>query len=172
MSSEDNTNASSTNENEAKEVSLLKQNLKYLLNLLLGKSTPPFLIKWLCYFFLAWDTLLIIFWIIIAVGKSIMNLGAGYVKFVNFGYTFAFLHFISIIGVLLLWRKKLTGFYIFTASNTTMIIVTFFVSNSVSSLEIIAVFFTFISIGLFALNWNKFDYVIRKKEALKNQHNK
>jgi hypothetical protein len=171
MSTEENIQASSANENEAKEVSLLKQNLKYIVKLLLGKTTPPFLLKWLCYFFLAWDTLMIVFWMIIAIGKSIMNLGAGYVKFVNFGYTFAFLHFISIIGVLLLWRKKLTGFYIFTASNITMIIVTFFVSNSVSSLEIIAVFFTFISIGLFALNWNKFDYVIRKKEALKNQQN-
>lgn len=160
-----------SNENEAKEVSLLKQNVKFVLKLLLGKTTPPFLLKWLCYFFLFWDTLMMVYWLLIAIGKSILNLGATYTQFVNFGYTFSLLHLISIIGVLFLWRKKLTGFYIFSIANVAMLFLTFVVSKSISSLEIIAIFFTFISIGLFALNWNKFEYVIRKKEALKKLQN-
>ncbi len=153
----------SQNENEAKEVSLLKQNLKYLGGLLLGKSQPPFLLKWLCYYFLVWDILLMVFYMLVGIGKTLFNIGNSDPNFQNYGYAFSLFHLISFIGVLLLWRKKLIGFYIFSIINLGMILLTFIISPIMTSLSITAIFYTVISIGLFALNWNKFDYVVRKK---------
>jgi uncharacterized membrane protein len=158
----------SEQENIPKEISLLKQNALYIGKLILGKQQPSFLLKWTCYFFLAWDTLMIIFYLFIGIGKSLMKMSDKYQDMQNFGYVYSLLHVISLIGVILLWRKKLTGFYIFTVANLGMLAFIFVFKRTVliSSWEIIAIIFTFCAIGIFALNWNIFDYNIRKKERL------
>jgi uncharacterized membrane protein len=157
------------NENVAKEVSLLKQNAAYIGKLILGKEQPPLLLKWTCYFFLAWDALMIVFYLFIGIGKSLMKMSAKYQDMQNFGYMYALLHVVSLIGVVLLWRKKLTGFYIFTVANLGMLALIFVFKRSVliTSWEIIAILFTIFAIGLFALNWNIFDYNVRKKNSPK-----
>jgi uncharacterized membrane protein len=158
----------SENENVAKEVSLLKQNANYLIKLILGKQVPPVFLKWTCYFFMAWDTLMTVFYLFIGIGKSLMKMSDKYQDMQNFGYMYALLHLISLFGVILLYRKKLTGFYIFTVANITMLVLIFIFKPTVliTSWEIIAIIFTLIAIGLFALNWNIFDYNVRKKEAI------
>lgn len=161
--------------NEAREVSILKRNLRLLKRVLLGKQKPPMLLRVLSWIFLFWDLLMIIVFVFIALTGSIAGLfegdtGLGTDLTPKDFYVYALLHGISLVGVILLYRRKLTGFYIFAVANIGMA-VWFFVNGDATSGSNDAAIswwwvltFSLVSILLFAMNWNKFTANIRKKE--------
>lgn len=166
------------NPNEAREVSILKRNLKLLKRIVLGKQAPPFFLKILSWGFMGWSLLMIIGFVFIGVTGSIADLfdsnaTVGNKLTAKDFYTYALLHAISLLGVILMYRRKLAGFYIFAVANMGMVF-WFFIngdtSNSGASGSISwwwVLVFALVSILLFFLNWNKFTANIKKKEKLK-----
>ncbi|CAG5083612.1 hypothetical protein [Parvicella tangerina] len=160
-----------TNPNEAREVSILKRNLRLLKRIVLGKQKPPMFLKILCFFFIGWDLLMTIFFAFIPiVGSMFGDIFEGTSLSSQDFYVYVLLHLISLVGVILMYRRFLVGFYMFSASNLAMAI-WFFINgdamngedpSSISWWTILA--FALISILLFLLNWNKFRANIRKKE--------
>lgn len=160
--------------NEAREVSILKRNLRLLKRMVLGKQKPPVFLRILSWSFLAWDLLMIIVFAFIGLGVML-----GDDKILQDALTtkdlfiYVILHGVSLLGVILLYRKKLTGFYIFSVANISMAVWFFILGDAMNSTSDSAISwwwvltFSLVSILLFALNWNKFTANIKKKEALK-----
>lgn len=78
-------------------------------------------------------------------------------------YTYALLHFAALIGVVLMWRKKVMGLYVFSIV-TLLMPFWYFIITGVFEFNIYVFLFSVISIGLFAINWNIFTVNARKKE--------
>ncbi|MFT7155907.1 MAG: hypothetical protein ACI8Q1_000911, partial [Parvicella sp.] len=94
--------------NEIREVSILKRNLKLLKRLALGRKTPPLFLKIVCYIFLAWDILMILFFSLSGVFKSVLGLmqsetASGPEITSKYLFTYALLHGVSLLGVLFAW---------------------------------------------------------------------
>lgn len=163
--------------NEAREVSILKRNLRLLKRMVLGKQKPPMLLRVFSWSFLAWDLLMIIGFVFIALTGSIAGLfdgnkGLGALSPKDF-YVYALLHAISLLGVILMYRRKVFGFYIFSVANIGMAF-WFFSNGSATTTNGDAAIswwwvltFSLVAILLFALNWNKFTANIKKKEQKK-----
>lgn len=159
------------NPNEAREVSILMRNLRLLKRIVLGKQKPPMFLKILCFFFIGWDLLMTIFFAFIPlVGSMFGDDFKGTDLSSQDFYVYVLLHLISLVGVILMYRRYLTGFYTFAAANLAMGI-WFFVNGDAmngkdaSAISWWTVFaFSLVSILLFLLNWNKFRANIKKKE--------
>lgn len=161
------------NPNEAREVSVLKRNLRLLKRMVLGKQKPPKLLLVFCLFFLGWDLLMIIAFAFIGLGGSIMDVfdgsaGAKDDLTPRYFYTYAFLHIVSLVGGILMYRRRLTGFYIFAGVNLIMPFWASIITRT-WNFEIWWLVYSVIAIALFALNWNKFIANIKKKEKLANE---
>jgi hypothetical protein len=157
--------------NEIREVSILKRNLKLLKRLALGKKTPPLFLKIVCYIFLAWDILMILFFSLSGIFKSVLGLmqsetASGPEITSKYLFTYALLHGVSLLGVLFAWRKKITGFYIFAIANILMPFWYFFITKDFQ-FETKAFIFSLISIGLFAANWRVYTVNVNKRAAAK-----
>jgi hypothetical protein len=162
------TSEQKNNPNEAREVSILKRNLRLLKRVALGKQAPPMFLKVLCWIFLAWDLLMIIAYVFIGISGSILDVfdsSAGEVDELTpkYFFTYALLHAISLLGVILMYRRRLTGFYLFLAANLAMPFWVYIITRH-WKFELWIFLFSVVSIALFAINWNKFKANIKKKE--------
>ena len=156
------------NPNEAREVSILKRNLRLLKRLTLGKKKPPVLLLYRCLGFLFWDLLMIIGFLFIGFGGSVMDAFDSSSNSMDeltprYFYTYAVLHIVSLIGVILMYRRRLVGFYLFAGANILMPFWVYVITQN-WKFEPWVLIFSVISIALFGLNWNKFIANIKKKE--------
>ncbi len=161
------------NPNEAREVSILKRNLRLLRRIVLGKEKPPFFLRILSLLFIGWDLVMtIVFAFIPLVGTLFVDIFEGSELTAKDFYVYVVLHIISLVGVILMYRRRLFGFYLFAGSNIGMAI-WFFIngdamdgtdSGSISWWWVLT--FSLVSILLFMLNWNKFKANIKKKEKM------
>lgn len=157
-----------TNPNEAKEVSILKRNFRLLKRVVLGKKKPPMILKISCFIFLGWDLLMIIAFLFIGFGGSVLDAfdsSSGSIEELTprYFYTYSILHIISLVGVILMYRKRLTGFYLFAVANLVMPFWAAIITRE-WQFEAWMLIFSLVAIALFALNWNKFIANIKKKE--------
>jgi hypothetical protein len=159
------------NPNEIREISILKRNLRLLKRMALGKKTPPMFLKIVCYIFLAWDFLMILFFTLAGVFKSVLGLMqtetmSGPEITSKYLFTYALLHGVSLLGVLFAWRKKVIGFYIFAVANILMPFWYFFITKDFQ-FETKAFIFSLIAISLFAVNWRVYTANVKKRELAK-----
>lgn len=159
--------------NEAREVSILKRNLKLLKRVVLGKQAPPMFLKILCWTFIGWSLLMILGFVFIALSSSMLDAFEGTsiqadIFTTKYLFTYAILHGVSLLGVILMYRRRLTGWYIFTVANLLMPFWTYLINRKLI-FDWTVFIFSLIAIALFALNWNQFLANIRKKERMKEQ---
>ena len=142
--------------------SIAKKNLKRLKRVALGKEKPPMFLRLLCWIHLAWGLLMFVGFIF--VGLFINSSLAGTMKIPvellalggKFFVFYAVLHLIAILGVILMWRIKLIGFYLFAGATFIMPFLPIFFTG-VFVVDINTLLFSLLSIGLFALNWKLFN---------------
>lgn len=157
--------------NEAREVSILKRNLRLLKRIALGKKTPPMFLKVLSWIFLGWDLLIAVVFVFIGLSDSLLDVFDSSSTDVGeltpkYFYTYAILHMVSLLGVIFMYRRRLTGLYIFAVVNLIMPFWVFIVTRH-WEFEPWSLLFSIVSIALFAINWNKFKANIKKKEKKK-----
>lgn len=162
---EENTKIETEEDKEA--ISIAKRNLRMLKRIALGRNKPPFFLRILCWANLGWSFLMVIYNFFIGI---VMNISA--LKVQNFDseitrmggkyfFTYAVLHLIAMFGVLLIWRIKKSGFYIYTISTAIMPFLYLLMARQIK-IELTLLLFSALSIGLFALNWKQF---AKKEEA-------
>ncbi len=153
--------------NEAKEVSILKRNLRLLKRIVLGKTPPPMYLKVLCWIFMAWSLIMVIAFMFMSltfkIGNSFTdaqsNLDALTPKYF---FTYALVHSAALLGVILMYRKKITGFYIFGVATILMPFWEFAIKRTFD-FDLLIFSFSVISVGLFAIHF----YVLAPKQKLK-----
>ncbi len=109
---------------EPKEISMLIRNLRLIKHIFLGKKNPPLFLKVISIVAAVWSFLNIIvisgllFLLMVSPNVDVLNdLNAIDQKFY---ISYVGLHFIAIVGIMLIWRRNLMGFYIFTFVNLLM----------------------------------------------------
>lgn len=145
---------------ETKEISLLIRNLRLLKRLILGRKNPSLFLRVLSLFAIAWS-LVVIFAFLGVLVLLYISPEVGVLDDLNalsdrFYISYIGLHFIAILGVILMWRAKLMGFYLFTAVNLLLPFwMSFFLPVFSFNFYWLIPSFTFIL--LFGLNWRTFN---------------
>lgn len=162
-------------EKNTEPITILTKNLRLIKRLILGKKKPPIFIRFLCWFYLGWSLLMIMYF-----GSVGLLIGTSAIQDVVFEaigqkyfFVYACLHVLAFIGVVLMWRLKKIGFYIYSIPTFIMpflyLLMTWNWKDSLSEksnkVELIIFLFSMISIGLFAINWNSLN-LIKKKEDI------
>lgn len=127
--------------------------------IILGKHKPAPILRILCWFTIIWDTII-----------ALWMLGSGFVFLMKnesfssndllkdfnqeFCFTYAFIHGVSLLSAILMYRMKRLGFYIYSISNITMLVVLFIYVEKFRS-DYLIVTFTLLMIGLFATRLKK-----------------
>jgi preprotein translocase subunit SecG len=163
-----NTSENMIDPNESKEVSILKRNLRLLRRIILGKTPPPLYLKVICWIFLAWSLAMIIAFMFMSltfkIGNSFTdaqsNLDALTPKYF---FTYALVHCVALIGVILMYRKKITGFYIFGVATMLMPFWEFAIKRTFD-FNLYIFLFSLVSVGLFALHF--YVFAPKKKKEL------
>jgi len=143
------------NRNQAKEVTVLKRNLRLLKRMILGKKKPPFFLRMVCVVNFAWSGLMILYYGILgfAISLKAQYFIGGY--FDELGakmfLVLVFLHLIAIFGVILMYRKKALGFYIYSIAALLMPI--YMMVNASFSEVFIMFASSLVMIVLFAMNY-------------------
>ncbi len=169
---ENTTNNQEDNYAETREVSILKRNLRLAKRLILGKNKPPFFLRIVSWAFIIWSLLMTIYFLFnslfhkfgVTQENADDNIDENTSKFF---ITYAFLHFIAMIGSILLYRKKLTGFYIFSITTILMPFWEYIILGEFSVFFLSTLIFSLASIILFAVNWRVFDANVKKREKKK-----
>ena len=136
-----------------------KQTIKIAKNILLGKNKPSAILRFLCWFTLIWDGLLllyffssaIVFWVS-DISFSDNPLLEGFTK--EFCFTLGVIHSVSFLSAALMYRLKKTGFYLYVIANISLVVAPFIYLNSIKA-DYIVVVFTLIMIGLFISQFKK-----------------
>ncbi len=167
-----------SNPNESKEVSILKRNLRLLKRIVLGKTKPAFYLRVISWIFLFWSLLMalgnfFIFVMNLVTGQTSSIESAGSNGFSTLGelpnqyfVSYSLIHLIAALGVILMYRKKMLGFYIFAVATILMPFWGFFYTK-IFEFNLFIILFSVISIGLFALHF----YVFAPKQKLKEIEN-
>ena len=136
-----------------------KKTVKIVKYLILGKHKPTPILRVLCWFTIIWDTLIAVYMagsglLFLMESQSFSN--NELLKDFNqeFCFTYSFIHGISLISAILMYRMKRTGFFIYVTANIAMLITLFIYIERFRS-DYITVSFTLIMIGLFATRLKK-----------------
>lgn len=130
---------------------------------LFGKKDPSWLLKWSCVVALIWSLLMVLFMTgmgvfgIVSDPVSSAHEGVKLLKEIGYRFFFAYaaLHVVCIFGVMLMWRLKKTGFILYVLGVAGCVFLPFYMITTLDFPYTVAVFGA-ISIGLFAIHWNKF----------------
>jgi hypothetical protein len=153
--------------NESKEVSILKRNLRLVKRIVLGKNRPSIYLRVLCWIFLTWSLImalgnLFIFTMNMVTGQTSSIESASSNGYSTMGelptqyfISYSFVHLVAIIGVVLMYRKKVFGFYIFALATLLMPFWSFFYTK-VFEFNLYITLFSIISVVLFALHFYVF----------------
>lgn len=169
---ENTSNKEEDNYAETREISILKRNLRLAKRLILGTKKPPFFLKIVSWVFLGWSLLMVIFNLFVSLTYKIGNTFSreDYISrelWPKYFMTYSLLHLVALIGVILMYRKKLTGFYIFSIATILMPFWEYLIFQEKFKFEFTVFLFSIIAIALFAANWRVFDANVRKREKKK-----
>lgn len=169
---ENTSNKEEDNYAETREISILKRNLRLAKRLILGTKKPPFFLKIVSWVFLGWSLLMVIFNLFVSLTYKIGNTVSSedYISHdltPKYYMTYSLLHLVALIGVILMYRKKLTGFYIFTIATILMPFWEYLIKQEKFKFEFTVFLFSIIAITLFAVNWRVFDANVKKREKKK-----
>jgi len=136
-----------------------KQTAKIAKSVILGKNKPTLILRFLCWFTIIWDGVLmlyfmgsgLVFWIS-KVSFEDHPLLHGFTK--EYCFTLAIIHFISLFAAILMYRLKKNGFYIYIVANISLVVAPFYYLESIQ-VDYIVVVFTLAMIGLFASQFKK-----------------
>lgn len=154
--------------NESKEVSILKRNLRLLKKIVLGKTPPPLYLKVLCWTFLVWSLVMVIGFMFMSltfkIGHGLSDAQSNLDELSpKYFFTYALVHCAALIGVILMYRRKITGFYIFGIATLLMPFWEFAIKRTFD-FDLKVFLFSVISVGLFALHF----YVFAPKKKQKD----
>lgn len=146
------------NSNQAKEITLLKRNLRLLKRIILGKKKPPFFLRMMCVINFVWSSLMVLYYGSLALIISIKGAaikGGYFDDLINYGakmyLVLVVLHLFALLGAVLMYRQKRTGFYVYSFA---VILMPLYMLVNVTFSEVIIMFASSgIMIGLFALNY-------------------
>jgi len=152
---------------EPKEISMLKRNLRLIKHIFLGKKNPPLFLKIVSIVSAVWSFLNIIvisgllFLLMVSPDVAVLeDLNAIDQKFY---ISYIGLHFIAVFGIMLMWRRNLMGYYIFSFVNLLMPFwLSFFLP--VFTFNIYWLIPTIGFIVLFGVNWTVFTKKEEKEE--------
>lgn len=145
---------------ETKEISILKRNLRLIKRIVFGKQKPSLFFRIIAIASMGWSLIIVLAMLgllfLISFTSEVAVLDDLDTLNYRFYISYVGLHFISIIGVILMWRKKITGFYIYTLVG---IIIPFWNSFFLPVFEInyFLLAISGIFIALFGVNWKFFN---------------
>jgi len=109
---------------ETKEISIIMQNLRLLKRLILGRKNPSLFLRVISLVAIGWSLLVVIAFsgvlFLLYVSPEVGVLDDLNEISDRFYISYIGLHLIAILGVILMWREKLTGFYLFATVNFLM----------------------------------------------------
>tara|TARA_B110000285_G_scaffold188168_1_gene214253 strand:- start:192 stop:749 length:558 start_codon:yes stop_codon:yes gene_type:complete len=162
-------------ENREEPISIAAKNLRLLKRLILGKNKPPIFLRMLCWFYLGWSLLMIIYYGTVGLLISTSAIHNTVFEAIGGKYFFVYtcLHALAFIGVVFIWRLKKISFYIYSIPTFVMpflyLLMTWSckenLSEKLNKIELVIFLFSIISIGLFAVNWKSLN-LIKKKEDI------
>ncbi len=129
--------------------------------IILGKNKPSPFLRFLCWFTLIWDLLLILYLMataaVILISESEFSKDSVLQDFTTqFCFTYAGLHGVSLLSAILLYRQKKSGFWLYLVTNVALVVSTFVFLETLKA-DYIQITFTLVMIGLFASQWRKLD---------------
>jgi hypothetical protein len=162
-------------EKKAEPISIVVRNLRLLKRIILGKNKPSMFLRILCWFYLGWSLLMILYYgaVGLLIGTSAIHDTAFEAIGGKYFFVYACLHALAFIGVVFMWRLKKTGFYIFSIPTFFMpflyLIMTWNwregLSEKSNKIELVIFLFSIISIGIFAVNWKSLNLIKKKEET-------
>ena len=146
------------NSNQAKEVTILRRNLRLLKRMILGKNKPPFFLRMMCVINFVWSSLMVFYYGFLALVISIKGpaIKGGYFDdLIAYGakmyLVLVVLHLFALLGAVLMYRQKRIGFYIYSFA---VILMPLYMLVNVTYNEVLIMFASSgIMVGLFALNY-------------------
>lgn len=145
---------------ETKEISIIMRNLRLIKRLIFGKKSPSLFLRVIAIVAMSWSLLIILallgllFLLYFTPEVGVLDDLSGISD--RFYISYIGLHFLAILGVILMWRTKLIGFYIFTLVNLlTPFWISFFLP--VFSFNPYWLIPSLLFILLFGLNWKTFN---------------
>lgn len=145
---------------ETREISILKRNLRLIKRIILGKENPSLFLRVIAIASMGWSLVITLAMLgllfLISFTPDVAVLDDLDMLDHRFYISYVGLHLISIIGVILMWRKKVTGFYIYTLIG---ILIPFWNSFFLPVFEInyFLLSVSVVFIALFGLNWRTFN---------------
>lgn len=147
----------SKNNNEGKVKKVAKQ-------VILGKEKPPFLLRTVCSITFTWSGIMMLFLSLSGLvafisGKDLFDIEMFQGTTPKLFLSYAALHFLMILGAVLMWRLNKSGFYLYTfASITTLVFLylNFLHFDDFNWKDIVVFSATLGLIALFGLHWKKF----------------
>ena len=161
-------------EKKAEPINIVVRNLRLLKRIILGKKKPTMFLRILCWFYLGWSLLMIIYYgaVTLLIITSAINdkwfdaIGSKYF------IVYSCLHITAFAGTILIWRMKKLGFYLFSIPTLIMpflyLLMTWdwreSISEKTNKIEFVIFLFSIISIGLFAVNWKSLNLIKQKED--------
>lgn len=148
---------------ETKEISIIMRNLRLIKRIILGKKNPSLFLRIVCFASFFWSLIIILalvgllFLIYVTPEAPVLDDLNGLSN--RFYISYIGLHGLAILGTILMWRKKIVGFYLFSMVSLLMPFwMSFFLP--VFSFNFYWLIPSLVFIALFGLNWLAF----KKKE--------
>lgn len=127
--------------------------------IILGKNKPSAFLRFLCWFTLIWDALLVLY--MLATAAIILIRGSQFSEnsilqdfTTQFCFTYAALHGLSLFAAILIYRQKKFGFWLYLLSNVALVVSTFIFLETLQA-DYIQITFTLVMIGLFGTQWKR-----------------
>ncbi|MCT4581059.1 MAG: hypothetical protein N4A35_06540 [Flavobacteriales bacterium] len=145
---------------ETREISILKRNLRLIKRLVFGKENPPLFLRIIAIASIGWSIVITIAMLgllfLISFTPDVAVLDDLDMLDHRFYISYIGLHLISIIAVILMWRKKVIGFYSYTLVG---VLIPFWNSFflPVFELNYFLLGVSGLFIALFGLNWRVFN---------------
>jgi hypothetical protein len=141
---------------ETKEISIILRNLRLIKRLILGRKNPSLFLRMICMASFIWSLIIImallglLFLIYVTPKAPVLEDLKG--LSIRFYVSYIGLHGLAILGTILMWRKILFGFYLFTIVSLLMPFwMSFFLP--VFSFNFYWLIPSISFIALFGLNW-------------------
>lgn len=145
---------------ETREISILKRNLRLIKRVIFGKENPSLFLRIIAIASMGWSLVITLAMLgllfLISFTPDVAVLDDLDMLDHRFYISYIGLHCISIIAVILMWRKKVTGFYIYALVG---ILIPFWNSFflPVFELNYFLLGVSGVFIALFGLNWRTFN---------------
>ncbi len=107
-----------------KEISILKRNLRLLKRIIFGKKKPPLFLRVVSILAIVWSLLTIIALLsilaLLLFSSDVAVVADLQAIDLKFYISYAGLHLVTVLAVILMWRQKIFGYYLFILTNLLM----------------------------------------------------